>query len=353
MSNSNGKITTPISMTGDIRAVLGESAMDFIGLCQSANINMWSKVKPGTISKRSYSSLLALCKAAQSDVKTSVYWTAPTSGYNMLGMWNGYNHNAEPPFQSWQLGDLQGRLPQYGTDTEVSGTAAFYADSGAEVGVADMGLSGLYAGVAIANAGLTQVGLVTCSGTWGATVTDATGQMCASQSIEAALLSASEARLCFPVLSASKVRSTELATDISGTFYALPLSAKSITLYKVPATHKAYVTIESAKLEGSTITLKLTPHVDNIVGTGKVTTWDSGSGYLPYWIEVVGKKTYKDYSFAASSTGTWDSSGNWTGATVTLSLSAATNASGGNYITVTVYPAVTYISQGEAASVTC
>ena len=350
MSNSNGKITTPISMTGDIRAVLGESAMDFIGLCQSANINMWSKVKPGTISKRSYSSLLALCKAAQSNVKTSVYWTAPTSGYNMLGMWNGYNHNAEPPFQSWQLGDLQGRLPQYGTDTEVSGTAAFYADSGAEVGVADLGLSGLYAGVAIANAGLTQVGLVTCSGTWGATVTDATGQMCASQSIEAALLSASEARLCFPVLSASKVRSTELATDISGTFYALPLSAKSITLYKVPATHKAYVTIDSAKLEGSTITLKLTPHVDNIVGTGKVTTWASGD--LPYTMQVQYGTTYSSYSFAASSTGTW-SGGNWTGATVTQYLTAYSTTSGRNYITVTVKPAVTYISQGVAASVTC
>ncbi len=350
MSNSNGRITTPISMTGDIRAVIGESAMNFIGLCQSANINMWSKVKPGSISKRSYSSLLALCKAAQSNVKTSVYWTAPTRDYNMLGMWNGYNHYAEPPFQSWQLGDLQGRLPQYGTDTTVSGTAAFYADSGAEVGVADIGLSGLYAGVAIANADLTRVGLVTCSGTWGATVTDATGQMCASQSIEAALLSASEARLCFPVLSGANVRSTELATDISGTFYALPLSAKSITLYKVPATHKAYVTIESAKLEGSTITLRLTPHVDNIVGTGKVTTWASGD--LPYTMQVQYCTPYSSYSFAASSTGTW-SGGNWTGSTVTQYLTAYSTTSGKNYITVTVNPKVTYISQGMAASVTC
>ncbi len=350
MSNSNGRITTPISMTGDIRAVIGESVMNFIGLCQSANINMWSKVKPGSISKRSYSSLLALCKAAQSNVKTSVYWTAPTHDYNMLGMWNGYNHYAEPPFQSWQLGDLQGRLPQYGTDTTVSGTAAFYCDSGAEVGVADIGLSGLYAGVAIANADLTRVGLVTCSGTWGATVTDATGQMCASQSIEAALLSASEARLCFPVLSAAKVRSTELATDISGTFYALPLASKSITLYKVPATHKAYVTIDSAKLEGSTITLKLTPHVDNIVGTGKVTTWASGD--LPYTMQVQYGTTYSSYSFAASSTGTW-SGGNWTGSTVTQYLTAYSTTSGKNYITVTVKPNVTYISQGVAASVTC
>lgn len=350
MSNSNGKISLPIDMLNDIRAVLGESAMDFIGLCKSTKVNMWSKVKPGSIRKSSYSSLLALCKAAKADAGCSVYWSAPTGGYDMTGMWNGYNHNAGSPYGSWIFGDLQGYAYRYGLETAVNGTAAFYERSGAEIGAADLGLSGLYAGIAIANQELTRVGLVTCSGTWAATVTDGTGRMCQSQSIESALLSKSEARLCFPVLSASAVRNTELSADVSGTFYGIPLGYRSVTLKEVAATHKAYVVIESAKLEGSTITLRLTPHVDNVVGTGKSTTWASGD--LPYTMQVEYGSTYSQYSFAAGSTGTWDGEGNWTGATVAQYLTAYSTTAGRNYITVTVNPGVSYIERGTAASVT-
>lgn len=349
MSNSSGKITTPISMTGDIRAVLGESATDFIALCQSTKVNMWSKVKPGTITKKSYSSLLALCKAAQSNVNASMYWTAPTGGYNMVKMWNGYNHNAVVPLQSWVLGDLQGNVHRYGQDATVAESAYFYYNTNAEVGVSDIGLGGLYAGVAIADSSLTQVALVTCSGTWASAVTSGSGYMCASQELNYGLFSASEARLCFPVLSSAKAQHTSFSSDVSGTFYALPLSSKSVTLAVVNASHKAYVTIVSAVRSGSNISLTLTPHVDNIVGTGKATTWASGN--IPYTIEIVYGSHIYSYSFDASSTDTW-SNGNWTGATVTHDLTAVSTATGGNYIMVTVSPNVDYIS-GTSASISC
>lgn len=349
MSNSSGKITTPISMTGDIKSVLGESATGFIALCQSTKVNMWSKVKPGSVSKQSYTSLLALCKAAKSNSKTSVYWTAPTKDYNMLTMWNGYNHNAVSPFQSWILGDTNGAVHRYGQDTTTAETAYFYYNSNAEVTVANIGLSGLYAGVAIADSNLTQVALITCASTWADAVTSGSGYMCAAQALNYGLFDDSNARLCFPVLSSVKAQHTSLSSDVSGTFYALPLSYKSITLTTVSASHEAYVTIDSATRSGSTITLKLTPHVDNVVGTGKATTWAAGD--LPYTMQVQYGKTYSSYSFAASSTGTW-SNGNWTGATVQQYLSAYSTTTGGNYITVTLFPKVSYIAQGTAATVT-
>ncbi len=353
MSNSGGRITTPISMTGDIKAVLGESATDFISLCQSTKVNMWSKVKPGTITKKSYSSLLALCKAAQSDANASMYWTAPTSGYNMVNMWNGYNHNAAAPLQSWVLGDLQGNVHRYGQDATVAESAYFYYDTNAEIGVSDIGLGGLYAGVAIADSSLTQVALVTCAGTWASAVTSGSGYMCASQELNYGLFDASRARLCFPVLSSSKAQHTSFSSDVSGTFYALPLSCKSVTLAVVNASHKAYVTVKSATIDGYAIKLTLTPHVDCTSGTKRQTSWSASS--LPFTIMVqystTYTHTYSNYAFPASSTGTW-SDGDWTGEDMTLYLTAYSAKAGENYITVSMSPQVSYISQGMAAVAT-
>ena len=353
MSNSSGKITTPISMTGDIKSVLGESATGFIALCQSTKVNMWSKVKPGTISKQSYSSLLALCKAAKSNAKTSVYWSAPTKDYNMLTMWNGYNHNAVSPFQSWILGDTNGTVHRYGQDSMTAETAYFYYDSDAEVTVANIGLSGLYAGVAIADSNLTQVALITCASTWASAVTSGSGYMCAAQELNYGLFVASSARLCFPVLSSVKAQHTSLSSDVSGTFYALPLAYKSITLTTVSASHKAYVTIKSATIDGYAITLTLVPHVDCTSGTKRQTDWSASS--LPYVINIQYSSqyslTWSNYSFPASSTGTW-SDGNWTGEDIELSLTARTPVKGENYIMISMSSGVSYISNGMAAVTT-
>lgn len=353
MSDSSGKITTPISMTGDIKSVLGESATGFIALCQSTKVNMWSKVKPGSVSKQSYTSLLALCKAAKSNAKTSVYWTAPTKDYNMLTMWNGYNHNAVSPFQSWILGDTSSKVHKYGQDTTTAETAYFYYNSNAEVTVANIGLSGLYAGVAIADSNLTQVALITCASTWATAVTSGSGYMCAAQELNYGLFDDSNARLCFPVLSSVKAQNTSLSSDVSGTFYALPLAYKSITLTTVSASHKAYVTIKSAALDGSAITLKLVPHVDCTSGTKRQTDWSASS--LPYVINIQYSSqyshTWSNYSFPASSTGTW-SDGNWTGADIELSLTAYTPVKGENYIMISMSSGVSYISNGMAAVTT-
>lgn len=352
MSNSNGKITTPISMTGDIKSVLGESVTNFISLCQSTKVNMWSKVKPGSITKKSYASLKALCQAAKANAKTSVYWTAPTSGYNMTGMWNGYNHSAVSPFQSWILGDTSGKVHKYGQDSNVAESAYFYCASAAEVTVANLSLSGLYAGVAIYDESNSQIALVTCASTWANAVTASSGQMCASQELGYSLFDASRARLCFPVLSSVKAQHTSWSSDVSGTFYALPLAYKSITLTTVAASHEAYVTIKSAKIEGSAIRLVLTPHVDCTSGTKRQTTWSASS--LPYVLQIQYSSVYTytaNYSFPASSTGTW-SDGNWTGADMELYLTARTPVAGQNYIMVSMSSGVSHISNGMAAVTT-
>uniref|UniRef100_A0AAU8MFX3 Capsid protein n=1 Tax=Geladintestivirus 3 TaxID=3233135 RepID=A0AAU8MFX3_9CAUD len=45
MSNSNGKITAPVSID-DVKTVLGTNSNDIATLCTSSNINMWSRRKP-------------------------------------------------------------------------------------------------------------------------------------------------------------------------------------------------------------------------------------------------------------------------------------------------------------------
>lgn len=49
MSNSNGKITAPVSIA-DVQKVLGKSSNDVGTLCTSDNVNKWSKSKPYNIS---------------------------------------------------------------------------------------------------------------------------------------------------------------------------------------------------------------------------------------------------------------------------------------------------------------
>lgn len=46
MSNSNGKITAPVSIENDIVPVLGETTYSLENLCRSNKINKWSYIKP-------------------------------------------------------------------------------------------------------------------------------------------------------------------------------------------------------------------------------------------------------------------------------------------------------------------
>lgn len=78
MSIVNGIITAPVNIE-DVKKILNESSNDIATLCKNHNINMWSKYKPVSLSKKFVTDTL------NSDGKT---WTAPSG---KLGWWLGNN----------------------------------------------------------------------------------------------------------------------------------------------------------------------------------------------------------------------------------------------------------------------
>lgn len=78
MSIVNGIITAPVNIE-DVKKILNESSNDIATLCKNHNINMWSKYKPVSLSKKFVTDTL------NSDGKT---WTAPNG---KLGWWLGNN----------------------------------------------------------------------------------------------------------------------------------------------------------------------------------------------------------------------------------------------------------------------
>lgn len=114
--HNNGIITAPISLVGDVAAVLGDSSTDLGTLCRSSKINKWAKYKPVQ-----FNSITSLSDQSRYEVNygidvNSAYsldiaslftkaasnpdwgYVRPTS-YFRLGDFDKYNHNAVQPYR--------------------------------------------------------------------------------------------------------------------------------------------------------------------------------------------------------------------------------------------------------------
>ena len=114
MSNSNGVISAPVSID-DVKTVLGESSNDLATLCQSSNINKWTRYKPvdwdavaidiksnwsgkGGHCNWSFPTTTSLSGIPAFYSKTNNGWSYSTvSAPYRLGDFNGYDSNATTP----------------------------------------------------------------------------------------------------------------------------------------------------------------------------------------------------------------------------------------------------------------
>lgn len=116
MSNSNGKITAPVSIESDIVPVLGETTYSLENLCRSSKINKWSYIKPiqdsnpvecSFTSQKYKDSLAAVYYYAPGVAPNTADYTyrMPASKFRTLDF-NGYDHKSYAA-----LCDVAGVLP--------------------------------------------------------------------------------------------------------------------------------------------------------------------------------------------------------------------------------------------------
>lgn len=116
MSNSNGKITAPVSIESDIVPVLGETTYSLENLCRSNKINKWSYIKPiqdsnpvecSFTSQKYKDSLAAVYYYTPGVAPNTADYTyrMPTSNFRALDF-NGYDHKSYAA-----LCDVAGILP--------------------------------------------------------------------------------------------------------------------------------------------------------------------------------------------------------------------------------------------------
>lgn len=115
MPNKNGKITAPVSLIDDVRAVLEEQAIDIVSLCTSPKVNKFSKCKPyaqgrylplddnyryevnyGLDLRSEYTNIKIDAENETVTIPTWGQWSPPVGYPCRLSDFNGYNHNARP-----------------------------------------------------------------------------------------------------------------------------------------------------------------------------------------------------------------------------------------------------------------
>lgn len=104
MSNSNGKITAPVSIESDIVPVLGETTYKLEDLCRSSKINKWSYIKPiqdsnpvecsFSIAKYKESISRVFVYAPSSTINSADYAYLPPHSNFRATDFNGYDHNS-------------------------------------------------------------------------------------------------------------------------------------------------------------------------------------------------------------------------------------------------------------------
>ena len=113
--HNNDVITAPVSLVGDVAAVLGDSSTDLGTLCQSSKINMWAKYKPVpwdsvTVDRNSnwFKGNNGLCglniptaSGTPDDIYNLQWGYAPPSSYFRLGDFDGYSHQSTFLLTGW------------------------------------------------------------------------------------------------------------------------------------------------------------------------------------------------------------------------------------------------------------
>lgn len=124
MPANNGKVTAPVSCD-DVHDAMGEDSYDLGTLFTSAKINMWAKFKPyrinqpgditdtqrkyinfGLILPTIYNSKAELIAGLRSNGGSWGYDRPTDTDFQRLTDFDGYNHNAIPPFGTIESQDL-------------------------------------------------------------------------------------------------------------------------------------------------------------------------------------------------------------------------------------------------------
>ena len=98
MGHSNGKITAPINLGGDVYPTLGIGATsdgyDLGYACLSEKINMWSYIKPKEASSPSFDNA-SLPGIIYDSVNKRLVYDRPKTWYRLTDF-DGYDHGAKP-----------------------------------------------------------------------------------------------------------------------------------------------------------------------------------------------------------------------------------------------------------------
>lgn len=346
MSHTSTTISAPVSAVADVQAVLGLSSTSTTGklsyLCGNTHgkINKWAKYKPvilnnvapnrsigwwrasdgycgfkiGTTSQWYYSSAKALATAFDANGGDGLWkYMPPTGGESApyrLGDFDGYYHKANPPFSSWSVG-INGTLT-FISDSDYAIERSFcyrnmdtnpgrlqFSDIWVHQGYSD--INDMYFGVIFKRfAGSSSSAtvderymVVTSAYTWGQTSTDTTSELYmwgsdirAIQPIPKVFFNSTATYKAYPILSETKINgsTTTLPTDVSGTFYPLPLEPITITKSTVAKTAQVDVACltSSSKHSGGSINLNLRFRITNL--TANAVSW-SGT-QIPITINV-------------------------------------------------------------------
>lgn len=346
MANSNGKITAPVRAIADAQAVLGLSSTSTTGklsyLCGNTHgkINKWAKYKPvrlanatpdrstswwkasdnycgfkiGTTSNWYYSSAKAIVAAFEANGGDGLWQYLPPTGGSTapyrLGDFGGYDHKANPPFSGWTVG-VEGTLT-FISDSDYAIERCFcyrnmdmnpyrlqFGDIWVHAGYSN--INDMYFGVVFkrfASSGSSgtvdeRYMVVTSAYTWGQTSTDTTSELYmwgadirAIQPIPKVFFNSNTTYKAYPILSESKIdgSTTTLPTDVSGTFFPLPLEPITITKSAVAKTAQVDISCleTSSKDSGGNINLNLRFKITNL--TENAVSWNGTQ--IPITINV-------------------------------------------------------------------
>lgn len=131
MSNSNGKITAPVSIDNDIAPVLEESNYDLKSLCVSNKVNKWSWIKPFELDnpfptleqQKLYSGfVIEDFKTSWNTIVKIFKYKKPTIYFRACDF-DGYNHRSSTPSSSVEK--MNWTDAPAGTDVRLSETDSY------------------------------------------------------------------------------------------------------------------------------------------------------------------------------------------------------------------------------------
>lgn len=273
MSNSNGKITAPVSIS-DVQTVLGRGdTSDLATLCKSSNINMWARFKPTVypspfpsdwykagdgnygITIPVYTTIKDLYAAyhisGDTNHRNGYTYSQPHGGSASpyrLGDFRGYRHDAEPPIGGF-MADANVTQSQGVTGSCSYRLTSATGDDG-QFTLAEMGdLKNCYFGFALFKNG-TAVYWKTASGT---VSSDSASTMSVKLGGSGVSL-ATGTYEAVPFLSTAKYDTGAIQNAVAGKWYPIP--NVSTTTVVIETSQNALLRDMSLSFSGGTITLK-------------------------------------------------------------------------------------------------